>query len=131
MATFVTAMLEGREPYDIYRWAQQLFADRDHLAAIEALEHLLDRAPDSELGAARELLTRAYYHSAQLDKAAASARELLAKDPDHGYAALLLYRSLVRGGRRDEAERARLWALALGMDVSGRDDRDEADSRAE
>lgn len=131
MATFVTAMLEGREPYDIYRWAQQLFADRDHLAAIEALEHLLDRAPDSELGAARELLTRAYYHSAQLDKAAASARELLAKDPDHEYAALLLYRSLVRGGRRDEAERARLWALALGMDVSGRDDRDEADSRAE
>ena len=35
-------------------------------------------------------------------------------------AALLLYRSLVRAGKRDEAERARLWATALGMDVSGR-----------
>ena len=46
MATFVTAMLDGREPYDIYRWAEQLFADRDHLAAIEALEYLMDRAPD-------------------------------------------------------------------------------------
>ena len=29
-------------------------------------------------------------------------------------------RSLVRAGKRDEAERARLWATALGMDVSGR-----------
>ena len=90
MATFVTAMLDGREPYDIYRWAEQLFADRDHFAAIEALEYLMDRAPDSELGSARELLARSYY------------------------------RSLVRAGKRDEAERARLWATALGMDVSGR-----------
>ena len=120
MATFVTAMLDGREPYDIYRWAEQLFADRDHLAAIEALEYLMDRAPDSELGSARELLARSYYHSAQLDRAADEARDILAKDPDHGYAALLLYRSLVRAGKRDEAERARLWATALGMDVSGR-----------
>lgn len=117
MATFVTSLLEGREPYDIYRWAEQLFAERDHLAAIEALEYLLDRAPDSELGAVRELLARAYYHSAQLDKAATAARELLDKDPDHGYAALLLYRSLVRSGRTEEAERARLWALGLGMEV--------------
>lgn len=125
MATFVTTMLEGREPYDIYRWAGQLFEDKDYLATIEALEYLLDRAPDSELGSARELLARSYYHSAQLNKAAEQARELLAKDPDHGYAALLLYRSLVRSGRRDEAERARLWAIALGMDVS---DRASADS---
>ena len=81
MATFVTAMLDGREPYDIYRWAEQLFADRDHLAAIEALEYLMDRAPDSELGSARELLARSYYHSAQLDRAADAARDILAKDP--------------------------------------------------
>lgn len=48
MGTHVTALLEGREPYDIYTWAVELFESRDHLAAIEALEHLLDRAPDSE-----------------------------------------------------------------------------------
>lgn len=120
MATQVTALLEGREPYDIYRWALELFESRDHLAAIEALEYLLDRAPDSELGAVRELLTRAYYHSAQLDRAAAAARDLLAKDPDHGYAALVLYRSLERAGHTDEAAGYKRVAEALGMDVSGR-----------
>ncbi|MBK8729647.1 MAG: hypothetical protein IPM00_09850 [Tetrasphaera sp.] len=120
MATFVTAMLDGREPYDIYRWAEQLFADRDHLAAIEALEYPWRIAPRTANSALPESFARSYYHSAQLDRAADAARDILAKDPDHGYAALLLYRSLVRAGKRDEAERARLWATALGMDVSGR-----------
>jgi tetratricopeptide (TPR) repeat protein len=120
MGTHVTALLEGREPYDIYTWAVELFESRDHLAAIEALEHLLDRAPDSELGAARELLTRAYFHSAQLGKAAESARDLLAKDPDNGYAALVLYRSLERAGRAEEAAGYKRVAEALGLTVGGR-----------
>ena len=70
---------------------------------------------DGDLGAARELLARAYFHSAQLDRAAAAARDLLERDPAHGYAALLLARTLERASRSDEAAAARRYAAALGM----------------
>ena len=115
-----TALLAGMDSHETYRWAADLFAHRDYYTAAEALQHLVDtHEHDADLGAARELLARAYYHSAQLGRAAEAARDLLARDPAHGYAALLLTRTLERSSRTDEAASARRYAEALGMSESG------------
>ena len=115
-----TALLAGMDSHETYRWAADLFAHRDYYTAAEALQHLVDtHEHDADLGAARELLARAYYHSAQLGRAADAARNLLARDPAHGYAALLLARTLERSSRMDEAVSARRYADALGMNESG------------
>ncbi|HPB71881.1 MAG TPA: hypothetical protein PLX71_02770 [Phycicoccus sp.] len=120
MATFITPLLEGREPYDLYKWAVDLFEGREYLPAIEVLEHLLTQVSRSEAGEARELLVRSYFHSAQLAKAAEAAEALLIDNPTNGYAALLRFRSLERAGWHDEAQTAKRVAEALGMDTSGR-----------
>ena len=111
-----TAMLPGMTPHEVYRWAADLFSHRDYYTAAEVLQHLVDtHEHDAELGAARELLARAYFHSAQLGRATDAARDLLERDPAHGYAALLLARALERSSKQDEAESARRYAHALGM----------------
>lgn len=111
----VTPMLERLSPYDAYRWAVDLFEQRDYYAAAEVLQHLVDNHPhEAELGAARELLARSYFHSAQSGRAAEAARDLLDREPSNAYAALLLTRSLQRGNRRDEAAAAKRVADALG-----------------
>jgi Flp pilus assembly protein TadD len=108
-------MLALMSPYDAYRLAEDLFEQRDHYRAAEVLRHLVDTHPDErDLSAARELLARAYYHSAQVGRAAETAREILAREPDNAYAALLLTRSLERASRREEAASARRLSDALG-----------------
>ncbi len=109
--------------YDRYRWAEDRFEHRDYRGAARTLEALLDEAaerPDDVghgLGEARLLLARAYYHSAQLRRAEATVRDLLADDPTDAYAALLLARTLERGSRHEEAAGARRVAAALGASV--------------
>lgn len=111
-----TALMLGMDAHEAYRWASDLFSHRDYYTAAEVLQHLVDTHEHAaELGAARELLARAYFHSAQLDRAADTARDLLERDPAHGYAALLLARALERSSRKDEAASARRYAEALGM----------------
>jgi len=81
------------------------------------LRHLVDTHPHpAELGEARELLARSYYHSAQLGRAVEAAREALEHDPTNAYAALLLARALERSSRLGEADGARRMAppAALG-----------------
>ena len=69
----VEPMLERLDAYDSYRWAVDLFEDRDYYAAAKVLRHLVDTHPvESELRAARELLVRSYFHSAQTGRAMAS-----------------------------------------------------------
>lgn len=105
-------------PYDAWRWAERLFEERDHYGAAEVLEHLVKTStgPDAhDLAQVRELLMRAYFHGARLEKAIDTARDLLEREPDHGYAALLLSRALERAGRKDEAVAARGRAKALGL----------------
>lgn len=103
------------EPYELFRWGEDLFAHRDYVAAAEVLGHLVARFPDErDLPAARELLARAYYHSAQLDKAIETATQVLAREPDNGYAALVLARSHDRASHPDEAAAAHRLAEALG-----------------
>ena len=64
-------MMESLAPYELYRWSEELFEQRDYYGAAEVLEHLLERHPDErDLAQARELLVRSYYHSARLGRAA-------------------------------------------------------------
>ncbi|RYE75949.1 MAG: hypothetical protein EOO74_09235 [Myxococcales bacterium] len=101
--------------YDLFRFAEGQFAERDYLGAAQALERLIaEHTDEPDLNSARELLTRSYFHSAQLRKAEAAARDLLDRDPTHAYAALLLARALERQSRPEEADAARRLADALG-----------------
>lgn len=110
-----SSMLDRMTTYDAYRWAVELFELKDYYRAAEVLEHVLEGAAgDPGLGEVRELLARAYFHSARIDRAVEASRDLLAHEPTNAYAALLLARSLERGSRRDEADQARRLAVALG-----------------
>lgn len=108
-------MFDRMSAYDLFRFAEEQFAERDYIGAAQALERLfeVDGEQDGH-AAARELLARAYFHSAQLGRAEATARDLLERDPTDAYAALLLARSLERQSRPEEADRARRLADALG-----------------
>lgn len=115
MTMHVTPMLERLDAFDAWRWAVDLFEQRDYYAAATVLRHLVDTHPHAaELGEARELLARSYFHSAQLGRAVDAARDLLERDPAHAYAALLLTRALERLSRKDEAAAARRVSDALG-----------------
>ena len=102
--------------YDRFRWAQDLFAHRDYRSAALILAALVtDAEADGMPGLteARLLLARAYYHSAQLNRAEATARRVLEDDPSEPYAALLLARTLERRSDPAAASAGRL-ATALG-----------------
>lgn len=122
MTTRIEQTLRTLAPYDAFRWAEDLFEHRDYYTAATVLQHLVDTHLDErDLGSARELLARSYFHSAQSRRAAEVARDLLDRDPGNAYAALLLARSLQRsaGGdaaRRDEARGVR--RLADAMDAA-------------
>lgn len=105
------------EPYDAWRWAEELFSRRDYLGAAEYLEALLENpaVDQSHLPQVRELLVRSYYHSARLQKAAAAARRALADEPSNGYLHLLLARSLERAGEDEAASTHHRIAEALGQ----------------
>ena len=111
----VTSMLERMSTYDAFTWAQDHFEQQDYYRAAEILAHLVGTDADAAAtGEVRELLARAYYHSAQVGRAADAARALLDLEPTNAYAALLQARSLERGSRRVEADAARRLAVALG-----------------
>lgn len=106
-----------RTPYDTWRWAEELFTARDYVKAAELLEELLvdPEVPATDLPQVRELLVRAYYHSARLTKAAEAARTALEHDPGNAYLVLLLGRSLERAGRQQEAAPHLQLAAAAGL----------------
>ena len=145
--TDITAMLASREPFEVYEWARELFKGKEYIEAGQALEYLLEHYGAEPgigdpaavgrgrragafavggrqqialpgIGEARELLARSYYHSAQVNRAAEVAREILAREPGNAYAVLLLVRSLQRAGRADEAAAAERLAEAFGVDLS-------------
>ncbi|GLW05715.1 hypothetical protein Misp01_08450 [Microtetraspora sp. NBRC 13810] len=77
------------------------FEAQDYIGASKILAEVVRRAPDNL--AARLLLARAYYHSAQLGRAEAELRRVLERDPAESYACLLLGRTLQRRNRPQEA----------------------------
>ena len=95
--------------------AHGLFDTRDYHAAATLLAALATEVPDDL--AVRLLLARAYYHSAQLGRAEEETRALLAADPAHAYAHLLLGRTLQRLSRHAEATGPLRLAAAMGLPV--------------
>jgi cytochrome c-type biogenesis protein CcmH/NrfG len=106
------ALLDLLSDYDVFRLAEDRFAERRYYDAVGLLERLVDSGvADAQV---RELLARSYFHAAMIGKAEAAARSLLDEDPADGYAALLLGRSLERQSRADEAARYLARARVLG-----------------
>ncbi|MCR3752628.1 tetratricopeptide repeat protein [Lentzea californiensis] len=100
------------------RWerAQLLFESRDYVKAAELLAAVAGEVPfqtDLHL-----LLARAYYHSAQLNKAEAQLRVIVDRAPVEHYAHLLLGRTLERQGRPEEAAPWLRLAAAFGGELA-------------
>lgn len=85
------------------RWerAQLLFEAKEYTRAAKLFADVVDEAPNQT--GPRLLLARAYYHSAQLQRAEEQLRTIIDHDPVEHYAHLMLARTLQRQGRHDEA----------------------------
>ncbi|MGW4974158.1 tetratricopeptide repeat protein [Streptomyces albidoflavus] len=103
-------------PADRWDRAQLFFEAKEYTTAVRILNGLVVEAPEHQ--AARLLLARAYYHSAQLGRAERELRTLLAADPVESYATLLLGRTLERQGRNDEARPYLRMAAAMSGDFA-------------
>ncbi|GID26336.1 tetratricopeptide repeat protein [Paractinoplanes brasiliensis] len=84
-----------------YRRATFFFESGDPLGAAKLLEPIVEAEPRNT--AVRQLLARAYFNSAQLGRAEAHLRALVAHDPSDHYAHHVLGRTLERDGRFREA----------------------------
>lgn len=106
-----------KSPYERWREAEAMFESRDYYGAANALVELLEDPEAASHGRQiRELLARSYFSSSQNNKAVEAARVALESDPDNGYLAMLLSRSLERVGEKDEAAAWKKMALALGAE---------------
>ena len=100
--------------YEEFRRAE-LFLRADQPAeAVRILEPVAQFAPESTAGL--ELMARALFASAQLNRAETALRELTGRCPDDGWAHFALARTLERLGRPDEAGGYRRIAAALGVE---------------
>ena len=104
IAAFIdSASREPQVPEETQRLrdAEEMLAHKDPLAALQFLEPLLRDHPDHP----DVMLTaaRAYFKSAQLNKALELAEKMVEANPADFYARRLLGRTLERLGRADEA----------------------------
>jgi predicted Zn-dependent protease len=87
--------------YERYQRAQVFFTAGNYTTACRLLVDVVEAEPTHQ--ASRELLARAYYHSAALGRAEEQLRIILDRDPTEAYAHLMLGRTLERLGRPAEA----------------------------
>ncbi|MFC9970510.1 DsbA family protein [Spirillospora sp. NPDC127200] len=99
------------------RRAESLLDQRDPLGALTLLGPLLDE--HGEDPNVRLLAARAYYASAQLDRAARTLEELVAQTPDDSYVHHLLGRTRQRQGRDRDAAAHLAVAAAMTPDYGG------------
>ncbi|MGW3349724.1 DsbA family protein [Nonomuraea rubra] len=83
------------------RYAESLLDQRDPLGALTLLRPLMEEHGGDR--GVRLLAARAYFASAQLNRARTALESLVAESPDDSYARHLLGRTLQRQGRHDEA----------------------------
>ncbi|RRO15492.1 tetratricopeptide repeat protein [Saccharopolyspora rhizosphaerae] len=86
---------------EAFRRAEELLAQRRPLEALRVLEPVVDVAQDKP--SVQLLLGRAYFFTAQLNRAERAFRRVLEFDPSDHYARLVLGRTLQRQGRLTEA----------------------------
>jgi predicted Zn-dependent protease len=94
-----------------YRRATMFFEAGDPSAAARLLEPIVDAEPGN--AAVRQLLARAYFQSAQLNRAEEQLRELVDRDPSDHYAHHVLGRTLERLNRHTDALRHLRIAAAM------------------
>jgi len=101
-----------------YERARRMFDVGEYRSAAEELSSLVDASTlEPPLHGTTELLlllSRAYFHSAQLHRAERVVRAVLADEPDEPYANLVLGRTLQRLGRHAEARPHLAMAELLG-----------------
>ncbi|AIJ26035.1 MULTISPECIES: tetratricopeptide repeat protein [Amycolatopsis] len=91
----------GRHPLHAFREAEDLVEKRRPLDALKALQPVLESEPDKP--SVQLLAGRAYFHSAQLNRAEQALTRVLELDPSDHYARFVLGRTLQRLGRLVEA----------------------------
>lgn len=94
-----------------YRRATMCFETGDPSGAVRLLEPIVDAEPGN--AAVRQLLARAYFQSAQLNRAEEQLRELIDRDPSDHYAHHVLGRTLERLNRHTDALRHLRIAAAM------------------
>ncbi|WP_422737054.1 tetratricopeptide repeat protein [Micromonospora sp. WMMD729] len=94
-----------------YRRATMFFETGDPSGAARLLEPIVDVEPGN--AAVRQLLARAYFQSAQLNRAEEQLRELIDRDPSDHYAHHVLGRTLERLNRHTDALRHLRIAAAM------------------
>lgn len=105
-------MNESPSVFELYRTAESHLASGQPRDAVRALERAAELDPESS--AVRRLLATAYYKTAALGRAEASARSVVEQNPTDAETMHLLGRCLTRQGRDVEARR---WLrLAAAMD---------------
>ncbi|WP_197318670.1 M48 family metallopeptidase [Saccharomonospora sp. NB11] len=118
--------LSGGERVAAFRRAEKLVRDRP-LDALDALKPLLDSDPDKP--SVQLLAGRAYFHSAQLNRAEAALTKVVELDPTDHYARLVLGRTLQRLGRWREALAQLRMATAMHPTPEYRDALDHVSAR--
>lgn len=99
--------------FDRYRSAEALLEKGAPLTALETLEPMVDELHD--VAAGQLLLGRAYFASAQLNRAQKAFERVVELDPTDGYAHFALGRTFERQGVEDRA--LTHYRLAAAMDV--------------
>ena len=94
-----------------YRRATRSFEAGDPSGAARMLEPILEAEPGN--ASVRQLLARAYFQSAQLNRAEEQLRELVDRDPSDHYAHHVLGRTLERLNRHTDALRHLRIAAAM------------------
>ena len=87
--------------YETYNRARMFMELGDPIYAARTLEPIVEHEPDSR--SLLELLGRAYFHSAQLNKAEKTFRRIIELDPVDNWAHIALARTLERQSRHEEA----------------------------
>ncbi|WP_371482961.1 tetratricopeptide repeat protein [Kitasatospora sp. NBC_00315] len=109
-------MTTTRGSAEEYTRAQFYFDSKAYADAARILDPLVAEEPANL--AARLLLARSLYHSAQLSRAAGQLRRILEQDPAEDYAQLMLGRTLQRQGRPAEARAHLRLAAAMGAETA-------------
>ncbi|GAB3176208.1 tetratricopeptide repeat protein [Micromonospora palomenae] len=94
-----------------YRRATMFFEAGDPTGAARLLEPIVEAEPGNS--SVRQLLARAYFQSAQLNRAEEQLRELVERDPSDHYAHHVLGRTLERLNRHADALRHLRIAAAM------------------
>ncbi|MCX4469868.1 tetratricopeptide repeat protein [Micromonospora sp. NBC_01655] len=94
-----------------YRRATMFFEMGDASGAVRLLEPIVEAEPGNS--SVRQLLARAYFQTAQLNRAEEQLRELVNRDPSDHYAHHVLGRTLERMNRPADALRHLRIAAAM------------------